>query len=232
MTPAIKVLSFDLDDTLWPCLPTIQRAENLLYQWLSEQVPVITQHYDVLQLREKRRLLLNDHNGLSHDLSQLRMLSFEQLAEEFDLDRKWIKPAFDVFYNARQQITLFDDVKPVLDVLKDDFQLVSLTNGNADTVMTGVDHWFEFALNSITVGKKKSEPDIYQHVQALTNISAQQMMHIGDDPVQDVLGARLAGVYTVWLNRENKPWLIEDYQPDAVINSLHELPKLLNDKAG
>ena len=27
----IKVISFDLDDTLWPCRPVIQRAEQRLY---------------------------------------------------------------------------------------------------------------------------------------------------------------------------------------------------------
>ncbi len=84
MLPAIKVLSFDLDDTLWPCLPTIQRAEKLLYQWLSEQVPVITQRYDQAQLHEKRRMLLKDDAGLEHDLSQLRRQSFKQLADEFE----------------------------------------------------------------------------------------------------------------------------------------------------
>ena len=54
MTQTIKVLSFDLDDTLWPCLPTILRAEELLHKWLSVNVPEISSSYDVYQLREKR----------------------------------------------------------------------------------------------------------------------------------------------------------------------------------
>lgn len=227
MLPAIKVLSFDLDDTLWPCLPTIQRAEKLLYLWLAEQVPVITQRYDQNQLHEKRQMLLKADTDLAHDLSQLRIHSFKQLAAEFNLSEDWILPAFDVFYEARQQVALFEDVEPVLDELKKDFQLVSLTNGNADTVKTGVDHWFDFALNSISVGKKKSAPDIYWQVQKRANINAQQMLHVGDDPLQDVRGAKLAGVFSVWLNRQQKPWLMEDYQPDAVITSLHELPEIL-----
>jgi len=229
MTQKIKVLSFDLDDTLWPCRPTIYQAEKLLYQWLSDHVPAITQSYDILQLRDKRRSLLNDHPELSHNLTQLRILSFEQLAQEFQLTADWIEPAFEIFYEARQKITLFDDVKPVLDELNNKFQLVSLTNGNADTVKTGVDHWFDFALNSETVGKLKSEPDIYWQVQKLANIDAQQMVHIGDDPVNDVSGAKLAGVSAIWLNREQKAWPLDGCEPDAVITSLHELPALLED---
>ena len=228
MSQTIKVLSFDLDDTLWPCFPTIERAEKLLYQWLSDQVPVITQHYDLYQLREKRRLLLNNHSDLAHDLTQLRIKSFEMLADEFELSSDWIKPAFEIFYEARQQVTLFDDVKPVLDELNEEFKLVSLTNGNASTVETGVDHWFDFALNSASVGKLKSEPDIYRQVQKLANIEARQMVHIGDHPLQDISGAKSAGVFAVWLNRENRSWTLESCQPDAVISSLFELPSLLS----
>lgn len=228
MPKKIKVLSFDLDDTLWPCFPTIERAEKLLYQWLSEQVPAITQGYDIDQLHEKRRLLLNTHPELAHDLTKLRIKSFEMLADEFALDRGWIKPAFEIFYEARQQVTLFDDVKPVLDKLNTSFQMVSLTNGNANTVDTGVDHWFDFALNSASVGKLKSEPDIYRQAQKLANIEAHQMAHIGDHPLQDISGAKSAGVFAIWLNRQNTSWPLENCQPDAVIRSLHELPPLLS----
>ena len=227
MSQVIKVLSFDLDDTLWPCLPTILRAEKLLYMGLADNVPAITNSYDSQQLREKRRLILNNHTELAHDMTQLRIKSFEQLTQEFELVPDWIEPAFEAFYEARQQITLFDDVKPVLDELKQLFQLVSLTNGNADTVKTGVDHWFDFALSSAVVGKLKSEPDIYWQVQKRANINARQMVHIGDHPLQDVSGAKSAGVFAIWLNREQKSWALESCQPDAVISSLYELPALL-----
>ena len=223
----IKVLSFDLDDTLWPCKPTILRAEEKLYQWLAEHVPAITESYDIYQLRDKRRLLFNDHPELSCDLTRLRLESFEMLAEEFSLADDWINPAFEIFYEARQQVTLFDDVRPVLDELIKKFRLVSLTNGNADTVKTGIDHWFDFSINSASVGKLKSEPDIYQQVQARAAIDAGEMLHIGDDPVNDVSGAKLAGAYAIWLNRRQATWPLDNCEPDAVITSLQQLPSAL-----
>lgn len=228
MPHTIKVLSFDLDDTLWPCAPTILRAEELLYQWLSEHVPVITKSYDIYQLRDKRRLLYALHPELAFDLTQLRLKSFALLAEEFSLADDWIKPAFEIFYEARQQVTLFDDVEPVLNRLAKEFCLVSLTNGNADTVKTGVDHWFDYALNSASVGKLKSEPDIYWKIQQRLNIEARQMAHIGDDPVNDIRGAKLAGACAIWLNREQKPWPLDDCEPDATISRLQELPAVIN----
>ena len=227
MSLTTKVLSFDLDDTLWPCFPTILNAEKQLYQWLQVNVPEITERYDIEQLRDQRRLFMDERPEFSYDLTALRLASFARLAEELTLDELWIKPAFEVFYQARQQVTLFDDVKPILDELSQRFRLASLTNGNADTVETGIDHWFDFSLSSASVGKKKSEPDIYRHVLNLANISADEMVHVGDHPQQDVLGAQSAGVFAVWLNREGQQWAVEDYQPDAEIQSLHELPALL-----
>jgi putative hydrolase of the HAD superfamily len=223
MNQPIKVISFDLDDTLWPCTPTILRAERMLYEWLCEHVPVITDLYDMAMLRDKRRELYSVQPELQHDLSRLRLRSFELLADELDLDRDWIQPAFDVFYAARQQVSLYDDVVPVLDSLTKDFHLVSLTNGNASTVETGVDHWFTLALNSATVGKLKSEPDIYRQVMDRLGIEPGAMLHIGDDPVHDIAGAQKAGIRSVWLNRQHKSWPLVDTVPDATIHSLYEV---------
>lgn len=224
---SLKLISFDLDDTLWPCFPTIIKAEQVLHQWLSENVPVITEQYDLYQLKDKRRAFLRSHPELAHDLTRLRIRSLEQLADEFGLREEWIQPAFEVFYEARQQVTLFDDVAPVLDELNRSFRLVSLTNGNASPSETGVAHWFDFSLNAAGVGKLKSEPDIYQQVQEKAGISASEMLHIGDDPINDIAGAKSAGVAAIWLNRENKAWEHDACEPDAEISSLHELPGLL-----
>lgn len=223
----IKLLSFDLDDTLWPNKPTILRAEKLLYQWLTVHVPVITQTYDLYQLRDQRLAIIREQPELAHNLSQVRLRSFELLAEEFSLPTDWMQPAFDVFYQARQQVTLFDDVKPVLDTLQDKYRLVSLTNGNASPVITGVDHWFSFSLNSETTGKSKSSAEIYQLVLEKADIDSHQMIHIGDDPVNDVSGASAAGIASIWLNREQLAWPLQNCEPDAMIASLYQLPELL-----
>ena len=224
---SIKVISFDLDDTLWPCSPTIINAERQLHRWLSQNVPVIAERYDLYQLRDKRRDFLKAHPELAHDMSALRIRSLEQLASEFELSDDWIQPAFDVFYEARQQVTLYDDVKPVLDLLDQQYTMVSLTNGNANPVMTGIAHWFDFSLNAAGVGKLKSEPDIYRQVHERAGIRPEQMVHIGDDPVNDIAGARSAGSPAIWMNRENRAWQQEDFRPDAEIKTLHDLPGLL-----
>ena len=36
----IKAITLDLDDTLWPIWPTIERAEKALHDWLAEHAPM------------------------------------------------------------------------------------------------------------------------------------------------------------------------------------------------
>lgn len=227
MPMKIKLLSFDLDDTLWPCMPTIMAAEQALYLWLQQHVPIICTRYDMLQLRQKRLALLRTQPQWQCDLTRLRIESLRELSREFDLPDDWVDSAFDVFYHARQQVTLFDDVTPVLNQLKPHYRLLALTNGNADIQRTGVSHWFEFSLSAREAGVKKSAPGLYTLALEKAGVSAGESVHIGDDPIQDIQGALAAGLYTIWLNREQKVWQPADYRPHAQISSLHQLPELL-----
>jgi len=227
MQTPIKLLSFDLDDTLWPCLPTIMAAEKAHYRWMQQHVPVICLHYTITQLAEKRRALMAANPQWAHDLSRVRMESLRSLSLEFGLDFNWVQPAFNVFYRARQQVKMFDDVAPALDKLAQHYRLIALTNGNSDMQKTGIQPWFEFALSAADAGEKKSKPAIYAMAMARAGVSASQCVHIGNDPEQDVLGAQRAGIYSIWLNRTDIVWTQTDYWPDAQIGSLYELPDLL-----
>ena len=41
---AIRAITLDLDDTLWPVLPTLLRAEETLAAWLASQAPATASH--------------------------------------------------------------------------------------------------------------------------------------------------------------------------------------------
>ena len=73
MPSRIKLLTFDLDDTLWPCQPTIMAAEQKLYEWMQQRVPQITQRHDSEALFHKRRDFMRQRPDLLHDMSKLRV---------------------------------------------------------------------------------------------------------------------------------------------------------------
>ena len=228
-TKKIKLLSFDLDDTLWPCKPTIMSAEQKLYEWMRQRVPEITQHFDIETLHTKRMNFLQQRQDLAHDMSALRIESLKALAAEMKLGSDWVNEAFELFYEARQQITLYDDVAPVLDVLQQHYRMTALTNGNASIEKTGVAHWFEFSVSAAEVGHQKPHSLFFETMLNRAGLAASEVLHIGDDPHRDIQGAFDAGIRSVWLNRAGQAWPSEDYQADRQIDSLTVLPEILRE---
>ena len=37
-------------------------------------------------------------------------------------------------------------------------------------------------------------------------MAAEYVLHVGDDPLMDMVGARDAGLRTAWINRHAQPW--------------------------
>ncbi len=196
-----KLICFDLDDTLWPCMPTIQQAEQTLYNWLAQHKPQITGAYTTQQLREKRMQLIRAQPALMHDLSAARRVHLKQLADEFHDSDEWVETAFSVFYEARQKVNLFDDVLPVLSALKAQYTLAALTNGNAHISKTGLDAVFDFQVSAADVQLAKPDPAMFIRAMQQASVSAAQTLHVGDHPVHDIVGARNAGIDAVWIQR-------------------------------
>jgi FMN phosphatase YigB (HAD superfamily) len=72
-TAHIQAISLDLDDTLWPVWPAIERAEATLLQWLADHAPATQARYPTtLALRAVREQLERERPDLLHDLSTLR----------------------------------------------------------------------------------------------------------------------------------------------------------------
>ena len=223
-----KLICFDLDDTLWPCMPTIQRAEQILYNWLGQHKPAITQVYTTDQLREKRKQLIQSQPELIHDLSAARRVHLKQLASEFADTDEWVESAFNIFYEARQKVTLFEDVIPVLSSLKSQFTLVALTNGNAHITKTGLAEYFDFQISAADVQAAKPDPAMFISAMQKAGVSPGQTLHVGDHPLHDIQGARNAGIDAVWIKRFEQSWDLNEPQPAQQFINLHQLQSWLS----
>lgn len=223
MSGDLKLICFDLDDTLWPCMPVIRHADDAIYNWLAQHKPQITNAYTQSQLREKRLALAASLPEQAHDLSVMRKLSLAELAAEFSDESDWINEAFEVFYLARQQVSFFDDVAPVLEQLRQDYQLAAVSNGNANIFLTPMAGYFDFAVSAAEAGAAKPEPAMFSQLQQKSGLRAEQMVHVGDHPVHDIEGAANAGIRSIWLNRERQAWSHPRLTPDYIIENLYEL---------
>jgi putative hydrolase of the HAD superfamily len=61
----------------------------------------------------------------------------------------------------------------------------------------GIGHFFEFSLAAGEVNSYKPEPGIFEHVLQRMNLSAQDVIYVGDNYYADVIGARRAGLRPV-----------------------------------
>lgn len=74
-------------------------------------------------------------------------------------------------------------------------------------------------------GVAKPNPEIYRLTLAAVGVTPDAALHVGDNPLTDVAGARGAGLRAVWFNSQG----LSGPAPEAngVITSLAELPALL-----
>ncbi len=218
----VLAITLDLDDTLWPIEPVIQRAEQRLDDWLRTHCPAIAQEYPPAAMRALREFVAGENPHLAHDFTALRKLSLRAAFAPHGYGDDYVEAAFMEFYTARNQVELYADALPGLKRLSAHFPLVSLSNGNADLERIGLSHYFAFSIFSRDHGVAKPAPAIFHAACARLNVPADCVLHVGDDPVHDIAGARAAGLRCAWLNRRDAVWPA-DTAPDFCVRDLVEL---------
>ena len=219
----IKAISLDLDDTLWPVLPTIERAEKVLHVWLVERAPMSAALFSSPQaLREIRDHMKASRPELKHDLSAIRRESIRLALYRAGENPLLADEAFEVFFAERQRVTLFEDALPALEFLSARFPLVCISNGNADVARVGLGSFFRAAISAREFGVGKPDPRIFHAAAGALDLTVVEVLHVGDDATLDALGALNAGMQAVWMNRAEQMWP-HDVEPHATLATLDEL---------
>lgn len=226
---SIRLITFDLDDTLWDNRPVIMGAETAMRDWISAHAPRLA-NQPVDYLGQTRGRLLEGEPSLKYRLSELRRRTLHHALEGVgyaaDEAQHLAEGAFQAMLEARHAITFFADTVTTLERLANQYQLGVITNGNADVRRLGLADYFSFILCAEELGVGKPDPKPFQEALSRSGMQAAQAVHIGDHPGDDIAGARAAGWRAVWFNPENKAWAGGD-EADAQIRSLGELPLLL-----
>ena len=223
----LRALSLDLDNTLWDIDPVIEAAESRLRAWLEFRCPRAVSDYKPERVFALRAEIVARYPERDHDLTFLRKAVLEAILIGAGYPASLADTAFQVFFAARNQVTLFADVLPALRRLSQHFQLVALTDGNADLESIGLDAFFDHYINASSVGRAKPHAAMFQAVATATGHDPEQILHVGDHPEKDVAGARRCGFRAVWVNRERHPWPLEHACPDAEVPDLVALAEHL-----
>jgi len=135
------------------------------------------------------------------------------------------------FQNRRKHHILYDDAINCLGDLSKLFPLALLTNGVPDLQRekietTGIAKYFTEIVVSGEAGYGKPDRRIYELVLSLLGVEPESAFNIGDSLERDVLGAKVVGIKTVWINRHG---LSRDGSivPDYEVPNLRQLMDII-----
>ncbi len=224
----ILAVSLDLDDTLWPVEPAIGGAEQALDAWLRQHLPAVAQAWPIAALRELRDRISAQRPDLAHDFTAQRLLTLRHALRSSGIDSEaLVQQAFEVYFKARNDVSLYADALPALTALAARVPLVSISNGNADLARIGLQRHFRASFSARELGMAKPSAGIFHAACAGLGLAPEHVLHVGDDPELDVAGARSAGLRSAWLNRSGGRWpthgALAGVRPDLELRDLGEL---------
>ena len=223
----VRAICFDLDNTLWDVWPVIMRAEQKMYDFLTERYPRVVASMTLEMMRAAREQTAAAHPQMRHDFTFLRKQTLREHAQEFGYAEAMAEEAFEAFIQARNEVDLYPDVVPALEQLRARYRLFTASNGNADIDRIGLGHFFERAVNARLVGALKPDPAIFHKVIEGTDLQAHEVVYVGDDPLLDVEGARGAGMHAIWIDRQGEKWPAQIAPATYTVRSLTELVERL-----
>src|SRR5919201_4852485 len=135
-------------------------------------------------------------------------------------------------------ITVSEDTLRVLEELKEDgLKLGVISNVSLlpdlmreDLRALGILQRLDAAMFSSEAGTRKPDPRIFLRLLEELGVSAERAVFVGDRLGDDVSGAKGVGMRTV-LTREFRSEEPDDIRPDAVIDRLPELPRVIRQLA-
>jgi len=158
----------------------------------------------------------------AHDMTWLRTEALRRIAAQHGHDPAIGDAAFEVFIAARNEVELFEDVRPALTALGARYAMATFSNGNADLGRIGLDGHFVGVLNAESVGCAKPRAEAFHAAAAALGVAPHEMLYVGVRCRATSAGARAAGCRAAWINRVGASWP-EGLSPGADL----EVPDLL-----
>ena len=224
----ITAVSFDADGTLWDFEGVMRHALGCALDELRCLVPSTPASLSIETLIAIRDQVAEEYKDreMTHEVIRLeafkRTLQFIRNPDDdlaVHLNTLYLKHRFE-------DIQLFDDVLPALNALRGNYTMGLLSNGNTYPERCGLEGFFQFVVFAQDYGIQKPDPRLFEIAIEQAECAKHQLLHVGDSFRNDIIGAKQAGVKSIWLNRygEHKE---TGKQYDFEISSLRELTDFL-----
>ncbi|MGE5417727.1 MAG: HAD family hydrolase [Acidobacteriota bacterium] len=135
----------------------------------------------------------------------------QMLAQIMDLpqEAEFIPELYDVYTGVLSQVppVVNDGAAEILEYLAPRYKIALICNTGATPGLilrefmkaNAIFKFFEVVVFSDEVTWAKPNPEIFRHTLGLMKGRPEQAVHVGDDPITDVIGAKKSGIKAVWL---------------------------------
>jgi putative hydrolase of the HAD superfamily len=216
----MRAVIFDLDETLCDRTALVRRLIAEQHVRFSGQFEQVDRKRFLARFEE-----LEQHGYVGKDLVYAR------LVDEFSLPVTLTDLLLADYRDHYAACAVgFPHLHAVLGYLTNaGLRLAIISNGNPDRQIgvirtLRIENFFGSVLISEREGLRKPEPAIYIRALEQLAVTADATVMVGDNPGLDIIGARAAGLKTIW---KSVPYRNRPEEADAACDCLTELPDLI-----
>ena len=215
----IQAISFDLDDTLYDNRPVMIALEQGMEKWITQHYPK-TASLNTTRWEQIKQQVAREKMELRDDVTQWRHARIQQGLSDcgYTLEeaQQGAEKAIEHMFSLRNQIDVPAKTHEVLQQLMEQVPIIAITNGNADPRQIGLDQYFDHVYYAGKDGKAKPNSALFQNAAQDLQLDPTQILHVGDDLICDVQGAKNAGLQTAWFNPSGSHQLLSAALLEAV----------------
>lgn len=219
MTAPVEAVLFDIDDTL--CEYRQSASDLLAHSFDAVGV-------DPFFTAEEYYAVFEEYIDVAEDTEDIRERAFSGLAEENGVDPEIGRAVASAYASERdhRDVRFLDGAESALETMSERYTVGAVTNGDpemqrAKLSSLGVRDRFETVVFAGFDTVAKPDPAPFERALDDLGVDAGRAVKVGNSLEHDVLGARNAGLRSVWLDRSGD--VTPDPAPDYRIESMREL---------
>jgi len=218
----IKAIFFDLDNTL---IDRNAAHTSCVKQFFAEFLPQYLFESEQINIEQEDNWGYTPRSNFCHWFIQ------RYHPEGWDESSFW--------EYIRNNISLFvpptsPELVQLIQALQKQYRLGIITNGsthNQGQKMQQAQLTTLFEAQNIYIsqqyGLSKPNKGLFEEVLHQQGLQAQEILFVGDDPINDIWGATQLQMPTAWLHHQ-RMWTKQDYRPTYILNNLLDLQQTPN----
>lgn len=227
----MKVICFDLDDTLVDFNPGEKKARLVLIHRLATKSQTSVDHigriYDDIWYQIKPGYMEMVNNGLNE--MAIRNIHLSRLIDVIHCEEASSHLTQIHWDLSLGNLKVYPDADSVIKYLSEKYNLAMITNGPSDLQREKINRLkfldlFDEIIISGDLGYHKPDEKIFKEMTKRTGADPSDIVYIGNNYQKDVVGAHQAGWKTVWVNRKNEEE--RKITPTWTVKELAELVKI------